>query len=78
MKKPNLSPLHPDFGYPFAIQRTNAYLTPKEKKPQTIKDPKSVIRKAKHTDWEAAINKMLGKRGILNDDEYNLWQKGGY
>ena len=72
-----LGPLHPDFGYPFAIKRTNAYSTPLERKPQTIKDPKGVIRKAKHTNWEAVLNKMLGNQGFLNDDEYKFMSKKG-
>jgi hypothetical protein len=67
-----------DFGYPFAIKRTNAYLTPKEAKRQRITDPPAMLKNAKHTDWEAALNNMLGKRGFVNDDEYNLWKKGGY
>ena len=66
-----------DFGYPFAIQRTNAYLTPKEAKRQAVKDPVGPL-KGKHTNWEAVLNKMLGNSGILNDDEYNLYKKGGY
>lgn len=64
--------LKPDFGYPFAIKRTSAYLTPKEAKRQRITDPPATLRGAKHTDWEAALNSMLGKRGILNDDEYKM------
>lgn len=78
MSNPLNKPLHPDFGYPFAMKRTNAYLTPKEAKRQMIRDPKSVMPKGKHTAWEAALNNMLGKRGILNDDEYFLFEKGGY
>ena len=61
-----------DFGSAFAIKRTNAYLTPSEAKRQRITDPPAVIKNAKHTDWEAALNKMLGRQGILNDDEYNM------
>lgn len=74
----NLSPLHPDFGYPFAMKRTNAYLTPLEKKKQKISDPKTTI-KGSHTNWESVLNGMLGKQGILNDDEYKFMsRKGSY
>lgn len=72
-----LDRLKPDFGYPFAMKRTNAYLTPKEAKRQMVKDPK-ISLKGKHTNWESVLNNMLGKQGILNDDEYNMWKKGGY
>ena len=77
-KNPLNRALPHDFGYPFAMPRTNAYLTPKESRRQMVKDPKPVLRGA-HTNWEAVLNSMLGKRGILNDDEYNLMKrKGGY
>ena len=71
-----LGPLHPDFGYPFAIKRTNAYSTPLERKKQDITDTRRTL-KGKHTDWESVLNNMLGSRGIVNDDEYKFMSKKG-
>lgn len=71
-----LGPLHPDFGYPFAIKRTNAYLTPLERKKQHIVDTKRTL-KGKHTDWEKILNDILGRSGIVNDDEYKFMSKKG-
>jgi hypothetical protein len=67
-----------DFGYPFAIKRTNAYISPASARRQRVTDPKATIKGARHVPWESVLNNMLGRQGFLNDDEYNLWKKGGY
>ena len=43
-----------------------------------VTDPKNKKRiKGKHASWELPVNRVLGGRGILNDDEYKF-QIGGH
>ena len=62
--------------YKFGSSNTNAYLTPLERKRQDITDTKRTLR-GKHTDWEKVLNNLLGRSGIVNDDEYKFMSKKG-
>ena len=63
-------------AYEFGSDKTNAYLTPKEKLVQFVTDPKNPLGGA-HVLFEPSINRTLAQSHILTDDEYRLMSKKG-